>query len=565
MGCARPGLTGISIKALTRRIGRQWRHFGSGRMHKIAASVGAALIGACLLGRAEADQPGTRGFTLSGVVLNAITSEPVSNAVVTVRPRGGRQTNPVGASTAADGKFSIQSVLPGEYVAVVERRGFVTRTYGDQAAHSDAVTVGGDTNVTFQLVPFAVIAGRIADTDNTPLPGATVQLLGSRVVNGRLTKATTTQTMTNDLGEYRFFGISPGRYYVAAFYRDTASVLGLHRRADRKGGPEEGVFDDYAVTYYPGGLDSDSAAAVRAMPGQTVTGVDIGLQMTRTVAVEGRVDNLPVGAEGRVYLEPTDFQGLGARQVFPIEKDHQEFQFRSVPPGEYMIVAMVAGAPRMAGRQHIFVSGAPVRGLGLLLQPYPSLAGIIKMENGDPPPNGIQVTFTSSSQPLHLPANIQADGRFSVVSLPPGSYRVDASGDSVLLKSLSVDGQPALSNTLEVDRSIDSLTVLVTSAGGTLGGTVSDRQGQALAHGLVIAISSADQSVHTARVLEAGKFNFGPLLPGDYRVACFSDLESEQDLVPDILGKVAAAGGSVTLAAKETKWINLTPLVLDGN
>lgn len=535
-------------------------------MGKVVAAATLALIAVSSCSWGQANPQSTQGFALSGVVRNATTSEPVANAVITVRPQGNRQSSPMGASTTADGKFVISNLLPGKYVAVVECRGFVTRTYGEDATvESNTLKIPGATDVTFRLTQSSVVAGRVTDAENSPLPGATIQLLTSRVVNGKLTTVMVAQTTTNDLGEYRIFGIPPGRYYIGAFYRDTASVLGLHRRADRKEGSTEGVFDDYAVTYYPGALAFQNAASLRLLPGKTLADVDVMLAMTRTVAVEGHVDNLPVGAEARVFLEPADAQGLGARQVFAIEKDHQEFRFKAVPAGEYMLRTQVMpGGPRLAGRQHIFVSGMPIRGIGLSLQPYPSLTGNIKMETGAIP-NPVQVALVSMDQPLRAPARVQPDGRFSVAQLPPGSYRVEVSGESVLLKSLNVGEQKMNSNILEIDRSIDSLTLLLTSATANLGGTAGDAQGQTFSRGMVIAISSADQSTHTAPVLEGGNFHLDPLLPGDYRVAYFSDVESEQDLVPDILVKVAAAGETVTLAEKEIKLIHLKPLTLDDN
>jgi len=63
------------------------------------------------------------------------------------------------------------------------------------------------TDVVFKLMPFAVIAGRIVNEDSEPLPGVRISVYKYAYQKGkrRLTPAGT--GMTNDLGEYRVFGL----------------------------------------------------------------------------------------------------------------------------------------------------------------------------------------------------------------------------------------------------------------------------------------------------------------------------------------------------------------------
>jgi len=78
------------------------------------------------------------------------------------------------------------------------------------------------------------LTGRITDSGNDPLVGATVQALQTRIVDGKFSITSVGQATTNDLGKYRIFQMPPGRYYLSAFYRDNASVFGLHGRSATK-------------------------------------------------------------------------------------------------------------------------------------------------------------------------------------------------------------------------------------------------------------------------------------------------------------------------------------------
>ena len=66
--------------------------------------------------------------------------------------------------------------------------------------------------------------------------------------------------VTNDLGEFRIFGLMPGTYVVSAdpddggFISTPSGII--------PPGPSSGESDGYATTYHPGTLSSDEAQAV---------------------------------------------------------------------------------------------------------------------------------------------------------------------------------------------------------------------------------------------------------------------------------------------------------------
>ena len=72
----------------------------------------------------------------------------------------------------------------------------------------------------FGLPRGSLITGRVVDEFGDPATDVQVSALRYQFVQGtrQLTAAGRVVT-TNDIGEYRLFGLSPGQYFVSATYR----------------------------------------------------------------------------------------------------------------------------------------------------------------------------------------------------------------------------------------------------------------------------------------------------------------------------------------------------------
>lgn len=150
---------------------------------------------------------------VEGRVLKAATGEPVGRAHVLLTPDGLEGAAAIGRSHSvysdSSGRFAIRNVAPGKYRLRAARNGFLTRDHG---APLDVQQAPKDLEI--RLPPHGVIAGRIFDMDGEPLASAQVQLLRPRYVHGKKVLTTTRNAFTNDLGEYRWAGLEPGKYYV---------------------------------------------------------------------------------------------------------------------------------------------------------------------------------------------------------------------------------------------------------------------------------------------------------------------------------------------------------------
>lgn len=105
----------------------------------------------------------------------------------------------------------------------VSRTGFVTQEFGQKTPNDPGalLTLSAGEEVRdrlFRLIPSAVIAGKIMDEDGQPLPRVMVSAMRDVYTEGKRKLSPEAYASTNDLGEYRLFGLRPGHYFVSAHY-----------------------------------------------------------------------------------------------------------------------------------------------------------------------------------------------------------------------------------------------------------------------------------------------------------------------------------------------------------
>src|ERR1035437_6919186 len=96
-------------------------------------------------------------------------------------------------------------------------------------------------------------------------------------MQGRKQMARMVSSSTNDLGEYRVFGLQPGRYYVSVELRPNPMLP-----------PAE---EEYVTTWFPRTADAAAAAPLDVRPGAQLRNIDIALARMHTVTVRGHVAN----------------------------------------------------------------------------------------------------------------------------------------------------------------------------------------------------------------------------------------------------------------------------------
>src|SRR5471030_1205411 len=216
---------------------------------------------------------------IRGRVVEAANGQPVRKARVhagSTALRDGRT-----AYTDADGRYELKALPTGHYTVTAFKPTYVTAAYGQPRPLElgtsidvpDAKTVD---HIDFGLVRAGVIAGRITDEFGEPLADTQVMAMRYQFVQGTRRLMPSGSRMTNDIGEFRVFGLPPGQYYLAATLRNT-----------RETDPNDR--ETYASTYYPGTGSVSAAQPLTIAAGQTMAGLNMMVLPVRSVRVSGTV------------------------------------------------------------------------------------------------------------------------------------------------------------------------------------------------------------------------------------------------------------------------------------
>jgi len=177
-------------------------------------------------------------------------------------------------------------------------------------------------------------------------------------VQGKKQLAPAGSGVTNDLGEYRAFGLRPGRYYVSATYRGNVAL-------------PDGE-DEYVTTFFPRTPDPSAAVPVDVTPGAQLRNIDVSMRKARAVTIRGKVTSeLPPISAGdgsqrmNVMLIPRA-SVMGSMNTRGSAVTPQGiFEIRSVTPGSYFVSAVAMGGGKtIATRTPVQVGSAPIEGVG---------------------------------------------------------------------------------------------------------------------------------------------------------------------------------------------------------
>jgi hypothetical protein len=176
------------------------------------------------------NRPKSEECTISGMVVKLAGSEPLKNATVQLQSLQDL-AHTTSVVTDMGGRFELKGIDVGRYRLKVSRAGFVTQEYGQRTPNDPGAEIrlsSGQNlrDLLFRLIPWGVIAGRVLDEEGEPLPWAQVSALREVYSSGKRKLSSEALVPTNDLGEYRLFGLKPGRYFVSAKYKPGQRVVG---------------------------------------------------------------------------------------------------------------------------------------------------------------------------------------------------------------------------------------------------------------------------------------------------------------------------------------------------
>jgi hypothetical protein len=515
--------------------------------------------------------------TIQGVVEAAGTGEPLHKASVDAFPVANRRSNNQpqggGAITDASGRFEIKDLAPGNYHLSIQRNGYVSQEYGQHNPGSGGTLLTLSpgqkvSNITVQLIPAAVISGHVLDEDGEPVVYAQVTALHFAYQNGQRQLMGSMNSQTNDLGEFRLFGLTPGQYFVRASVRSNRIDIARTR-------------EGYVPIYYPGVPDAARAAPVTVKGGDEFSGVDISLQPVRTLAVKGVIVGCPSTSAapqgGSVFLvDPATGNSVALNSPVRDLNGQKTFEFPGVPPGSYVLSAMVMREGKQcAGHQSLEVTDADVEGVTLNVSEGLDLHGQVRLEGQMGASGGSYAINlrprTTTNGMFYYGANggTNPDGTFTLKNIHDGDYELSVGGlaNNYYLKSARLDGIDALTTGITIDskQTPQMLDILISPNGASVNGVVLKDQ-DAYEGATVTLVPNPPyrgqrRLYSTATSDQNGHFLFQGLAPGDYKVFAWEKIEPGAYTSTEFLQPYEDLGGAVHVAegSQNSVQINLIP------
>ena len=518
-------------------------------------------------------RPVTGTSVIRGRVVDAASGSPLRKAAV--RLFGAEIRESRNAITDAEGRYEFTDLPAGQFNLNATKAGYVDLGFGQ----ASPLEVGkqlkvGDKQVVekidFSLPRGAVITGRVLDEYGEPVADAQVSALRNQfTVSGPRPMNAGRGAMTNDLGEFRLYGLAPGQYFVSASYRGQLMITS---------GPTTGDASGYALTYYPGTANLGDAQKLTLGVGGSVSDVTLMLVATRTARVSGTVfdgQGRPA-RQGSVMLMPRN-GNMGMMTGGGAVRPDGTFTISGVAPGEYTVRGNLPGPPQPGVPMEMATANVTVNGVDVTdvrvepVRPI-SVSGHVIL---DPvaarsfKPETVRLTAGPIEPgpffgPPSPPAAVQDDLTFEFKASPgPSAIRVAAPG--WMIKSAFLNGADVTESITFRDEDVTGLEVELTNKVPDVSGLVTDGKGDPVANYFAIAFPQ-DQEKWTApgpgrtamvRADEQGRFRFRTLRPGDYYIVAVEHVQTGEWMDPAFMESVRTRATRVSLNEGDTQVLDL--------
>lgn len=502
-------------------------------------------------------------LSISGIVSDLYSAEPLPDVTVVAMAMQNTQRLARGARTDSTGRFVIQGLAPGRYRLAAQKLNYTSPLSTHHNRYQDFLEITESlSNISLKLVRPGVISGIIRGPNGSPQPFAQVQLARERLIGNRIHLVKAAQVTTNDLGEYRAFGLVPGSYIVSAYFRDDTGILGLRQRRTLDGSQQT---EDYAAVYYPGTLMPSEAAPVEVKQGSEVTNIDIQLALVPSSEVSGTIQCSEAMAEPiTVTLRPSGW-ATGPIQVFTASCELSDFIFRSIPPGDYLLSAQsAASGKRFMALEVISVgTGESFSAAALNLTEISSIHGTLTSASSSRVPDGVvlRVNAVDSSAGGEFP--VSSTGEFFLPPLPLGSYRLSVSRgpNSFYLTSGNNFGEAVNSENWILRKTQDPIRIGFMNNGGTAKGYIEDAEADKKGHTGWVILVGRDHGEFIVKLMQpsqGGEVFFPGLHPGEYRLSHEPFMQSDADVSSRLIREIWQLGLPLIVSEGSVKEVKIT-------
>lgn len=556
--------------------------------------------------------PGREFKTGTGVIRGRVyaldTGQPIRRAQVRI---SSGDIMPKAALTDVDGRFEFRDLPAGRFTLHASKSGYVTVQFGQTRPYESGrpielmdkqVLENGD----IAMPRGSVIAGRIVDEFGDPVPDVTVTAHRQSWSNGRrrLVPAPGRIAQTNDLGQFRIYGLPPGDYYVSATIRSTpfetlAIEMTTATRSFAAGPSGSTPTSGYAPTFYPGTPNPAEAQKITLIAGQENHGADFSLVPVRLAKVSGIV----IGSDGKpaagaaVNVTPRDRSTTPFFGLAHARTNHDgAFTLNGIAPGDYLLqanalqvtttsdgvnrmVLAVRGGPGGPDGETaslpITVAGEDVPNLVLVTAKGGTATGRVTFEDGAQPGNLASIRIVASpvdfDGPMGMgggPGAVKPDGTFQLTGLA-GARLIRAAGLPAgwTLKAVRLNGQDITDTGADFSpgESVTGLEVVLTNRRTSVTGAAVGSDGSPLKDYTVVIFADDPELwrmprsrwVTGVRPDQDGRFKVEDLPPGSYHAVAVEYIPQGEWGDPDLLERLKDKGRRFTLAEGGTETLEL--------
>ena len=524
--------------------------------------------------------------------------------------------------TNSEGGFAFDNVEPGTYKLMFSAAGYARQDYGEGGfggTGTPIVLAGGQTkrDIIMRMSPVSAVSGRIFDAVGHPIAGVPVQLFHLSYDDSAHKKTQrVVSTQTDDRGEYWFYFLSAGRYYLGAGHQaGQAPPAGSQSYNGPFGvtylSPNR-IPQNYAFTYYPCVAEVNAATAIDVQAGADLGGIDLFLGPQKTYRVRGRLVDSRTGQPPQsafILLQPQssdlgDIVTFMSGGNFPnYNPQDGTFEIRNVAPGSYTATVElpnpspvkppdIAGMPaaerqayleaqaaeqqtRPRGSMNISVTNADLDSITIAVGATGSISGRFQIR-----PSGVDSSIRFESLRVQLRSEIEngaaganrpdsgavkSDGTFLMKGVPPGEYRLSVVGipTGSYVKEARLGQTDVLNTPLRFSgNDSNTLDIVISPNAGQIDGNAVDARGQATPGVQVVLIPDSNRSrtelFRPVTADAAGRFSMPTVVPGDYKIVAWNAMEPFAFFDPEFI-KLAEQNGKpvrVTESSKQTITLN---------
>lgn len=481
----------------------------------------------------------------------------------------------IAAKTGADGRFELHNLPAGQYRLSVSRNGYVHYWYGQKKSSDPGATFTLRTGQTmsdlvFELSRAAVIAGRIFNEDGEPVANAVVSALMQAYRDGRRQLDAVNVRTSDDRGEFRLFGLRPGRYFISVQPQIWNRVVGDREFSDSE---KQTSGRAYARSYYPGVTNPAKASSIAVREGQEASAIDILMREVTVYRIRGRVVNLISRHGNREMNLHVTGRGQDVGWDFVAGrsgvKPDGSFEIPDILPGEYTVSAFFWDEEKLySGQEDVDVVNADANGVTITIGPGINVPGQVVWEGKPSLEAGEAAVSLGPMQDGSLwngSSRVGSDGQFTLKDVHQGAFRISVEGLSkdCYVKEIRQGDSVLTDDVFHAARGNSSpLEITVSSRGGRVEGMVTNEDSLPVAGVWVVAVpEESKRKLHrhykASTTDQYGHFNLRGMAPGNYALFAWDGIEPDEWEDADFLKPFEDKGATVEVKDAATQSVEL--------